>query len=330
MALIDPFGRGISYVRISVTDRCDLRCVYCMSEHMQFKPRAEVLTFDELERLCTTFIKLGVRKIRLTGGEPLVRHGIMDLIARLGKFVKAGSLNELTLTTNGTQLERYAKALVHSGVRRINVSLDSLVPERFRAITRGGHLDQVLQGILAAKQAGLQIKINTVALKGVNEDEIEHLVSWCGEQGHDLSFIETMPLGEVDAERVDQYLPLTEVRAKLERRFTLNDSPFKTGGPSRYVDVVETGHRIGFITPLSHNFCEACNRVRVSCTGTMFMCLGQNDAVDLRLPLRASASNEMLEQAILEGIKHKPKGHEFVIERYAPPAVHRHMSVTGG
>jgi cyclic pyranopterin phosphate synthase len=328
--VIDPFGRTISYVRVSVTDRCDLRCVYCMSEHMQFKPRQELLGFGELERLCTTFVKLGVRKIRLTGGEPLVRHGIMDLIGKLGALVHGGALEELTLTTNGTQLERYAPALAESGMRRINVSLDSLDPARFARLTRGGKLEKVLAGIDAARAAGLHVKINTVALKGVNEDEIGDLVAWCGVQGHDMALIETMPLGDITEDRTDQYLSLAAVRSKLERRFGLRDLDYRTGGPARYVEVAETGGRLGFITPMSHNFCEACNRVRVTCTGTMYMCLGQEDAVDLRTPLRASESNALLESAILAGIARKPRGHEFVIERYAPAAVRRHMSVTGG
>ncbi|WP_029921466.1 GTP 3',8-cyclase MoaA [Nevskia soli] len=328
--MIDPFGRKISYVRVSVTDRCDLRCVYCMSENMVFKPKPELLSFDELERLCTTFVKLGIRKIRLTGGEPLVRHGIMGLIDRLGGLVKSGQLDELTLTTNGTQLVRHAEALAKAGIRRINVSIDTLDTQRFAAVTRGGKLDRVLAGIEAAKAAGIHVKVNTVALRGVNEDEIGDLVAWCGSQGHDLALIETMPLGEIADDRADQYVSLATIRRSLERRFALRDIDYRTGGPARYAEVIGTGTRLGFITPMSHNFCEACNRVRVTCTGTMYMCLGQEDAVDLRAPLRASEGDDLLESAILKGIARKPKGHEFVIERYAPAAVRRHMSVTGG
>jgi cyclic pyranopterin phosphate synthase len=329
--VIDPFGRAISYVRVSVTDRCDFRCVYCMAEDMTFLPKAELLTLEELDRLCTAFVGLGVRKLRLTGGEPLVRRGVMWLIEQLGRHVRSGDLDELTLTTNGSQLERFAVDLVRAGVRRINVSLDTLNRERFEAITRWGKFDKVMAGIEAAKSAGLQVKINAVALKGVNEDEFDRLISWCGAEGFDLTLIETMPLGEIDGDRTDQYLPLSLVRARLAERWTLTDIPYRTGGPARYVEVGETGRRIGFITPMTHNFCESCNRVRVTCTGTMFMCLGQEDAVDLRGPLRASEGNEPLRQAIRDGIARKPKGHDFVIDRrHNRPAVARHMSVTGG
>jgi cyclic pyranopterin phosphate synthase len=329
--MLDPFGRKITYVRVSVTDRCDFRCVYCMAEDMTFLPKADLLSLEELDRLCTVFVELGVRKIRLTGGEPLVRRNVVWLIRRLGRHVRSGALDELTLTTNGSQLARFAAELADAGVRRINVSVDTLDPERFRAVTRWGRLDKVLEGIAAAKAAGLAIKINTVALKGFNEDELDRLIAWCGAEGFDLTLIETMPLGEIDADRTDQYLPLSLVRARLAERWTLDDIPYRTGGPARYVRVAETGGRLGFITPLTHNFCESCNRVRVTCTGTMYMCLGQEDAVDLRGPLRASEGNELVRQAILDGIAHKPKGHDFVIDRRRRrPAVQRHMSVTGG
>jgi cyclic pyranopterin phosphate synthase len=328
--MIDPFGRHVSYLRVSVTDRCDLRCVYCMAEDMDFLPKAELLTLEEMERLCGAFVRQGVRKIRLTGGEPLVRRGVMSLISNLGQLVKTGALDELTLTTNATQLAKHAEGLALAGVRRINVSLDSLDPDRFREITRWGRFDQVMEGILAAKSVGLAIKINTVALKGANEDEHEHLVEWCGSHGFDLTFIETMPMGEVHADRTEQYLPLSLVRQRLERRFTLSDSDYRTGGPASYVRVAETGGRVGFITPLTHNFCESCNRVRVTCTGTLYMCLGQDDAADLRTPLRASESDHLLDQAITDAIARKPKGHDFVIERDVRPTMSRHMNVTGG
>ena len=329
--VIDPFGRAISYVRISVTDRCDFRCVYCMAEDMTFLPKAELLTLEELDRLCTAFVSLGVRKLRLTGGEPLVRRNVMWLIEQLGRHVASGALDELTVTTNGSQLERHARNLVRAGVRRVNVSLDTLDRERFAAITRWGKFDKVMAGIEAAKTAGLAVKINAVALKGVNEDEIDHMLAWCGAEGFDLTLIETMPLGEIDADRTEQYLPLSVVRARLAERWTLTDIPYRTGGPARYVQVAETGGRLGFITPLTHNFCESCNRVRVTCTGTMYMCLGQEDAVDLRGPLRASEGDEVVKDAIRAGIARKPKGHDFVIDRrHNRPAVGRHMSVTGG
>jgi cyclic pyranopterin phosphate synthase len=328
--MIDPFGRRITYLRVSVTDRCDLRCVYCMAEDMHFLPKADILSLEELERLCGAFVRAGVRKLRLTGGEPLVRRNIMSLIDSLGRLVKSGELDELTLTTNATQLAKYADGLAAAGVRRINVSLDSLDAGRFQALTRWGRLDQVLEGIFAAKQAGLAVKINTVALKGGNEDEHEHLVEWCGRHGFDITFIETMPMGDIHSDRTEQYLPLSLVRSRLESRFTLSDIDYRTGGPARYVRVAETGGRIGFITPMTHNFCESCNRVRVTCTGTLYMCLGQEDAADLRAPLRASEGDQLLDAAIAEAISRKPKGHDFVIDRDARPAVGRHMSVTGG
>ena len=328
--MIDPFGRHVSYLRVSVTDRCDLRCVYCMGEDMHFLPKADVLSLEELERLCAAFVRQGVRKIRLTGGEPLVRRNIMSLVEALGRLVASGDLDELTLTTNATQLTKHAEGLAQAGVRRINISLDSLNPERFQAITRWGKLDQVLDGIMAAKSAGLAVKINTVALKDGNEDEHDHLVEWCGSHGFDLTFIETMPMGEIHADRTEQYLPLSLVRSRLEQRWSLTDIDYRTGGPATYVRVGETGCRVGFITPLTHNFCESCNRVRVTCTGTLFMCLGQEDSADLRTPLRASESDHLLDAAITEAISRKPKGHDFIIDRNAHPAVARHMSVTGG
>jgi cyclic pyranopterin phosphate synthase len=334
--MIDPFGRKVSYLRVSVTDRCDLRCVYCMSEDMTFLPKAEVLTLEELDRLCGTFIGLGVEKIRLTGGEPLVRKNVISLFRNLGarldpKGENGGGLKELTVTTNGTQLVKMAGDLFAAGVRRINVSLDTLDPATFTAITRWGKIEPTVDGIFAAKAAGLRVKINAVAMRGVNEGEFDSMLAWCGEHGFDLCLIETMPLGEIGADRTDQYLPLSVVRARLAERWTLTDIPYRTGGPARYVQVGETGGRLGLITPLTHNFCESCNRVRVTCTGTMYMCLGQEDAADLRGPLRASESDEPLRQAILEGIARKPKGHDFVIDRrHNRPAVGRHMSVTGG
>jgi cyclic pyranopterin phosphate synthase len=329
--MIDPFDRAISYVRVSVTDRCDFRCVYCMAEDMTFLPKKDLLTLEELDRLCSAFIDLGVRKIRLTGGEPLVRRNIMSLVRSLGRHLRSGTLDELTITTNGSQLERFAGELYECGVRRANVSLDTLDPARFQAITRWGKYDKVLAGIGAAKAAGLQVKINMVALKGVNEDEIDRMIAWCGAEGFDLTLIETMPLGDIDGDRTDQYLPLSLVRARLERRWTLTDLPDRTGGPARYVRIGETGGRLGLITPLTHNFCESCNRVRVTCTGRMYMCLGQEDEADLCAPLRASEGDELLRAAILEGIARKPKGHDFVIDRrHNRPAVKRHMSVTGG
>jgi cyclic pyranopterin phosphate synthase len=329
--LIDPFGRAISYLRVSVTDRCDFRCVYCMAENMSFLPKSEILTLEELDRLCSAFVALGVRKLRLTGGEPLVRRGIMTLVNSLSRHLRSGELDELTLTTNGSQLEKYAHDLRAAGIRRINVSLDTLNAEKFRAITRWGALDKVLAGIDAAQAAGLKIKINAVALKGVNDDEFPELLEWAHGRGMDLTLIEVMPLGEIGEGRLDQYLPLSLVRARLAEHYRLDDIDYRTGGPARYVRVAETGGRLGFITPLTHNFCESCNRVRVTCTGTLFMCLGQEDAADLRKPLRASEANDLLFAAIDEAIGRKPKGHDFIIDRrHSRPALARHMSVTGG
>jgi GTP 3',8-cyclase len=329
--LIDPFGRHVSYLRVSVTDRCDFRCTYCMSENMTFLPKKDLLTLEEMDRLCSTFIEEGVRKIRLTGGEPLVRKNIMSLVEALSRHLKSGALEELTLTTNGSQLAKYASELAHNGVRRINVSVDTLDEAKFRAITRWGELAKVKEGLAAAKAAGLAIKLNAVALKGVNEHEIPEMIRWAHGEGMDLTLIETMPMGDIDGDRTDQYLPLSQVRAGLLDQFTLEDIPYKTGGPARYVRVKETGGRLGFITPLTHNFCESCNRVRLTCTGVLYMCLGQNDAADLRGALRASEGNELLRNAILEAISRKPKGHDFIIDRdHKRPAVARHMSVTGG
>ena len=330
--MIDPFGRHISYLRVSVTDRCDFRCVYCMAEDMTFLPKSEVLTLEELDRLCSAFVRQGVRKLRLTGGEPLVRRNIMSLVRGLGRHLDTGALDELTLTTNGSQLGRYADELKAAGVRRVNVSLDTLDPAKFTAITRWGKLDTVMAGLDAARRAGLAVKINAVALKGVNDDEFDRMVQWCGEQGFDLTFIEVMPMGELGAgARLEQYLPLSLVRAQLQRRWTLDESDHRTGGPARYYTVRETGARLGMITPLTHNFCESCNRVRLTCTGTLFMCLGQEDAADLRAPLRLSESDEALDMAIAEAIARKPKGHDFIIDRrHQRPAVSRHMSATGG
>ncbi|KZM50392.1 molybdenum cofactor biosynthesis protein A [Labrenzia sp. OB1] len=329
--MIDPFGRAVTYLRVSVTDRCDFRCVYCMAEDMTFLPKREVLSLEELDRLCTAFIEKGVRKLRLTGGEPLVRKGIMNLIRGLGRHLDSGALEELTLTTNGSQLSRFAGELYNCGVRRINVSVDTLDPQKFKAVTRWGDLGKVMDGIRAATEAGLKIKINMVALKDVNEHEIVAMLKWCHDHGHDLTLIETMPLGEIDGDRTDQYLPLSTVRERLAEMFTLTDIPYKTGGPARYVTVEETGGRLGFITPMTHNFCESCNRVRVTCTGQLYMCLGQDDMADLRDPLRASEGNDLLNAAIDEAIGRKPKGHDFIIDRTGrQPAVSRHMSVTGG
>ena len=332
LPLIDPFDRRVSYLRVSVTDRCDFRCVYCMAEDMTFLPKADVLDLEELDRLCSAFVRRGVRKLRLTGGEPLVRRNVMWLIERLGRHLRTGALDELTVTTNGSQLARYADRLAAAGVRRLNVSLDTLDPAKFARITRWGDLAKVVAGLEAAAAAGLAIKINAVALKGVNDDEFETLVRWCGERGYDLTFIEVMPMGEIGADaRLDQYMPLSMVLARLRERFTLDESDHRTGGPARYTTCRETGGRVGFITPLTHNFCESCNRVRLTCTGTLFMCLGQEDAADLRAPLRAGGGDEALMAAIDEAISRKPKGHDFVIDRRRPsPAVPRHMSMTGG
>ena len=330
--MIDPFGRKIAYLRVSVTDRCDLRCVYCMAEDMTFLPKSEILSLEELDRVCSAFVSLGVRKLRLTGGEPLVRRDIMTLFKSLSRHLKSGALDELTVTTNGSQLARHAEALREAGVKRVNVSLDTLDPGKFAAITRWGKLEKVLAGIEAAKQAGLAVKINTVALKGVNEEECDRLIAWCGAEGFDLTFIEVMPMGEIGGEvRLDQYLPLSLLRSRLAKQWTLDEIDYRTGGPARYMRVRETGGRLGFITPLTHNFCESCNRVRLTCTGTLYMCLGQEDAADLRAPLRQSESDEALIAAIHEAIARKPKGHDFVIDRrHTRPAVGRHMSVTGG
>jgi cyclic pyranopterin phosphate synthase len=329
--LVDPFARAITYLRVSVTDRCDFRCVYCMSEHMTFLPKADLLTLEELDRLCSAFIGRGVRKLRLTGGEPLVRRGIMTLFGSLSRHLATGDLEELTLTTNGSQLPKYAAELAALGVKRVNVSLDTLDPDKFRAITRWGELSQVLAGIDAAQAAGLRVKINAVALKGVNEDELADLVRWAHGRDMDLTVIEVMPLGDVGEGRLEQYLPLSMVRARLAEQFSLEEIDYRTGGPARYVRVAETGGRLGFITPLTHNFCESCNRVRLTCTGTLYMCLGQEDAADLRTPLRASEGDDLLDAAIEEAISRKPKGHDFIIDRrHKRPALARHMSVTGG
>ncbi len=329
--LIDPFERPITYLRVSVTDRCDFRCVYCMAENMSFLPKQDLLSLEELDRVCTGFVMRGVRKLRLTGGEPLVRRGIIGLVQSLSRHLASGALDELTLTTNGSQLPKYASELKAHGVERINVSLDTLDADKFRAITRWGELDKVLAGIDAAQAAGLKVKINAVALRGVNEDELPTLLRWAHSRGMDLTIIEVMPLGDIDEDRLQQYLPLSIVRARLAERFTFDDIDYRTGGPARYVRVKETGGRLGFITPLTHNFCESCNRVRLTCTGTLYMCLGQEDAADLRAPLRASEANELLNVAIDAAIARKPKGHDFVIDRrHRRPALARHMSVTGG
>lgn len=329
--LVDPFGRAITYVRVSVTDRCDFRCVYCMSEDMTFLPKRDLLTLEELDRMCSAFVARGTRKLRITGGEPLVRRDIMTLFRSLSRHLASGALEELTVTTNGSQLARYAQELADCGVRRINVSLDTLDPDKFRAVTRWGDFSKVIEGIDAAQAAGLQIKLNAVALAGVNEGEFADMVRWAHGRGIDITFIEVMPLGEIEGQRADQYLPLNRVQADLANTFSLEASDYQTGGPARYVRVKETGGRIGFITPLTHNFCESCNRVRVTCTGTLYMCLGQEDAADLRTPLRASESDELLHAAIERAIARKPKGHDFIIDRTTrQPAVGRHMSVTGG
>ena len=329
--LIDPFGRAITYLRVSVTDRCDFRCVYCMSEDMSFLPKKDLLTLEELDRLCSAFVARGTRKLRITGGEPLVRRDIMTLFGSLSRHLRSGALDELTVTTNGSQLAKHAQELANCGVKRINVSLDTLDAAKFRKVTRWGDLDKVLAGIDAAQRAGLAVKINAVALAGVNDGEFENLIEWAHGRGMDMTFIEVMPLGEIDGQRADQYVPLNQVRARLMDRFTLTDIDYQTGGPARYVRVEETGGRLGFITPLTHNFCESCNRVRVTCTGTLYMCLGQEDAADLRAPLRATPDNAALDAAIGRAIARKPKGHDFIIDRTTrQPAVGRHMSVTGG
>jgi cyclic pyranopterin phosphate synthase len=328
--MVDPFGRMVSYLRVSVTDRCDFRCVYCMSEDMNFLPKQDLLTLEELDRLCSVFIDKGVKKLRITGGEPLVRRDIMKLFKSLSRRL-GGPLEELTLTTNGSQLEKFASELADCGVKRINVSLDTLDPVKFRSITRWGDLDKVLSGIAAAQRAGISVKINAVALKGINEDEVEAMINWAHDGGMDITFIEVMPMGDIEPDRFDQFWPLSELRVQLQSRYTLDEIDYQTGGPARYVRVKETGGRIGFITPMTHNFCESCNRVRITCTGTLYMCLGQDDASDLRAPLRASSENTLLSDAIDQAILRKPKGHDFSIERnITKPAVARHMSVTGG
>jgi cyclic pyranopterin phosphate synthase len=329
-ALIDGFGRKVTYLRLSVTDRCDLRCVYCMAEHMTFLPKAEVLTLEELERIASAFVALGVRKLRITGGEPLVRKGVMSLFEDLSRHLRSGALDEITLTTNGTRLAEFAPDLARFGVRRVNVSLDTLKPDLFRAITRGGDLAKVIAGIEGAQAAGLSVKINTVALKHDNAAELPALVAWAHARGCDMTLIETMPLGEIEGDRTDQFLSLAEVRRELESFWTLQDIPLSTGGPARYVRIAETGGRLGFITPLTHNFCDLCNRVRLTCTGTLHTCLGQDDATDLRAVLRAGAGDEALADAIRLGIDAKPKGHDFRIVAGDAPALSRHMSTTGG
>ena len=328
--LTDAFGRTVSYLRVSVTDRCDLRCVYCMSEHMTFLPKAEVLTLEEIDRIASAFVALGTRKLRLTGGEPLMRKGFLTLVEGLSRHLRSGALSELTLTTNGTRLAEFAGDLARLGVKRINVSVDTLNPDLFRRLTRGGVLAKVLGGIDAAQAAGLKVKVNAVALAHDNAGEIPALVQWAHGRGCDLTLIETMPLGEVDADRTDQYLSLETVRRELESFWTLREIPLSTGGPARYVEVAETGGRLGFITPLSHNFCEACNRVRLTCTGTLHTCLGREDAADLRAVVRAGADDAALVAAIRAAVDAKPKGHDFQIVRGAAPAVARHMSTTGG
>ena len=328
--MIDPFGRSITYLRVSVTDRCDLRCVYCMAEDMTFLPKRDLLSLEELDRICAAFIRLGTSKIRITGGEPLVRRDVMKLFDSLGARLGHG-LKELVVTTNGTQLAKLAGGLYAAGVRRINVSLDTLDPRKFASITRWGKIEPTLDGIFAAKAAGMSIKINAVAMKGVNEDDFDGMLAWCGEHGFDLCLIETMPMGEITGDRTEQYLPLSIVRSRLRRNWTLEETDYRTGGPARYFNVAETWRRVGFITPMTHNFCESCNRVRLTCTGTLYMCLGQDDQADLRAVLRAGATDNQLDDAIREAISRKPKGHDFIIDRrHDRPAVARHMSVTGG
>ena len=328
--LIDPFARTIDYLRVSVTDRCDFRCTYCMSENMTFLPKAELLSLEELDRLCTSFIDLGVKKLRVTGGEPLVRRGIMSFFDSMSRHLKSGALEELTLTTNGSQLRRFAQPLADAGVRRVNVSLDTLDEKKFAAVTRWGRFAQVMDGIDAALEAGLKVKINAVALKGINDDEAVDMVRWCHQRGLDMTFIEVMPMGD-DIERLDEFWSLDDVRATLAEQFTLTDIPLNTGGPARYMRAEETGGRIGFITPLSHNFCESCNRVRLTCTGQLYMCLGQDDDADLRKVLRASDDDAPLHDAIRRAIERKPKGHDFDYSRQKVSGeMVRHMSHTGG
>ncbi|MDQ2066689.1 GTP 3',8-cyclase MoaA [Xinfangfangia sp. CPCC 101601] len=329
--LIDPFHRAISYLRVSVTDRCDFRCTYCMAEHMTFLPKADLLSLEELDRLCTSFIGLGVEKLRITGGEPLVRKGILTFFEAMARHLQTGALKELTLTTNGSQLGKYAQALADLGVKRINVSLDTLDPAKFAQITRWGRLPQVLDGIAAAKAAGLRVKINAVALQGFNEDEQFSLTEWCAREGHDLTWIEVMPMGEIEPARLGQYWSLRELRRRYEDRYSVTDLAERTGGPARYARLEESGQKIGFITPLTHNFCESCNRVRLTCTGELYMCLGQEDMADLRAPLRASPDDALLEQAIRAAIARKPKGHDFDYSRQSVSGqMTRHMSHTGG
>ena len=330
--LIDPFARAISYLRVSVTDRCDFRCTYCMSENMTFLPKADLLSLEELDRLCTTFIRMGVQKLRITGGEPLVRKGILTFFEAMSRHLKTGALQELTLTTNGSQLAKFAAPLAALGIRRINVSLDTLDPAKFAQITRWGRLLQVLDGITAAKAAGLRVKINAVALKDFNEDELFTLTQWCAAEGHDLTFIEVMPMGDMgQTQRTDQYWSLKDLRARLATRYTLTDLTDRSGGPARYIRLEQTGQKIGLITPLTHNFCESCNRVRLTCTGELYMCLGQEDMADLRAPLRASPDDTALETAIRAAIARKPKGHDFDYTRQQITGqMPRHMSHTGG
>lgn len=330
--MIDPFGREVNYLRVSVTDRCDFRCKYCMSENMTFLPKKEVLSLEELELISAAFIRKGVRKIRITGGEPLVRKGIMELFRNLGLYIKSGELDELTLTTNGSQLSKYADELYEAGVRRLNVSLDTLDPYRFQDITRWGNFEKVMAGVKAAQKAGLKIKVNTVAVKGFNDHEFNDLIKWVGDEGMDITFIETMPMGSIEGQRSDQFLPLSELKKQLAETWTMAPSEYRTGGPSDYYDVAETGGRIGFITPLTHNFCESCNRVRLTCTGMLYMCLGQNDKADLKEVIRSGNGFSSLDAAIDEAIGRKPKGHDFIIDRNSDdtPASARHMSVTGG
>ena len=331
--LIDPFQRAISYLRVSVTDRCDFRCVYCMSENMSFLPKKELLTLEELDRMCSAFIDMGVEKLRITGGEPLVRRGIMTFFDTMTRHLESGALQELTLTTNGSQLERFAGDLFAAGVRRVNISLDTLDDQKFADITRWGRLPQVLRGVDAAQKAGMRVKINVVALKGFNEDELFDLVEWCADRDMDLTFIEVMPMGDIGNEdRLDQYWPLKDLRARLAERYTLKELAERTGGPARYVALEETGQKIGFITPLTHNFCESCNRVRLTCTGELYMCLGQEDMADLRPALRNHlGDNTALQTNIREAITRKPKGHDFDYARQSVDGrVSRHMSHTGG
>ena len=328
--LLDPYRRPVTYLRVSVTDRCDFRCQYCMAENMTFLPKKDLLSLEEIERICSTFISLGTKKIRITGGEPLVRKNVMSLFENLGNYLKTGDLEELTLTTNGSQLHRFAKDLYSFGVRRINVSIDTLNAELFNNLTRRGNLEQVLKGIEEAKKVGLKVKINTVALKKANENELVDIMAWAHANDCDMTIIETMPLGEIDYDRTDQFLPVSKVKENIEQKYELKKSNHYTGGPSRYYEVKETGKRIGFITPLTHNFCELCNRVRLTCTGKLYMCLGQDDSADFKEASRSINWKKELKNAIIEAISRKPKGHDFVIRRKQAPSVKRHMSVTGG